>query len=164
MCFIKQKKTRRSVYSLENHNNVWKNMKIDLLIFAVPQAILMLFLSHWRLGYYTEHEEPVQPSQATAHCPYSAPGYNPIKECKCKLALVFLWQKPAGSYLLCCSSALNVHRLLLNYDKGTYTFIIEELCNKTWQLNLLIMLMQFSIRFDFKQFTKNICSKLLWTS
>lgn len=89
---------------------------------------------------------------------------NPIKVFKCKLALVFLWQKPAGSCLLCCSSALNVHRLLLNYDKGTYTFIIEELCNKTWQLNLLIMLMQFSIRFDFKQFTKNICSKLLWTS
>lgn len=163
-CALLNKKTRRSVYSLENHNNVWKNMKIDLLIFAVPQAILMLSLSHWRLGYYTEHEEPVQPSQATAHCPYSAPGYNPIKECKCKLALVFLWQKPAGSCLLCCSSALNVHRLLLNYDKGIYTFIIEELCNKTWQLNLLIMLMQVSIRFDFKQFTKNICSKLLWTS
>lgn len=142
-----------------------KEHEIDLLIFAVPQAILMLSLSHWRLGYYTEHEEPVQPSQATAHCPYSAPGYNPIKECKCKLALVFLWQKPAGSYLLCCSSALNVHRLLLNYDKGIYTFIIEELCNKTWQhwicwlcsCNSLFVLILNNLR---RTYVRNFCERV----
>lgn len=47
------------------------NMDVDLLIFAAPLAIPTLSLCRSRLDCCTKHAGPVQPPQATAHCPYS---------------------------------------------------------------------------------------------
>lgn len=101
------------------------NMDVDLLIFAAPLAIPTLSLCRSRLDCCTKHAGPVQPPQATAHCPYSMTSCS-LKRGKTNSNSVlrhfscFFWQRPAGSCFLCCSSAHNIQHLLeRNYEHKT---------------------------------------------
>lgn len=97
------------------------NMDVDLLIFAAPLAIPTLSLCRSRLDCCTKHAGPVQPPQATAHCPYSMTSCS-LKRGKTNSnsVLVFFLAETCRKCFLCCSSAHNIQHLLeRNYEHKT---------------------------------------------
>lgn len=90
------------------------NMDVDLLIFAAPQAIPTLSLCRSRLDCCTKHAGPVQPSQATAHCPYSMTDCSRNRgKTNFNSVLVFFSGRDLPEVAFCVrSSAHNIQHLL----------------------------------------------------